>query len=246
MLSLARDVADRKQAEEALRKERRLLRDLLNLHEHDRQLMAYEIHDGLAQLLTGALYQFQSIAHLQHDDPTAAAAAFDEATQLLAKGIAEARRLISGLRPPILDELGVVAAVEFLISEQGQRGGPQIEFAHEVQFERLAAPLESSIFRIIQESLTNACRYSQSDRIRVQLLQVDDRIQICVQDWGVGFDPANVGGDHFGLRGIRERARLLGGNATIETAPSEGTRICVELPIMPQPMNGIANGDKLP
>ena len=81
--------------------------------------------------------------------------------------------------------------------------------------------------------------------MRVQLVQVDDRIQICVQDWGVGFDPAKVAGDHFGLRGIRERARLLGGKATIESAPSEGTRIAVELPIVPQPVNGIANGDKL-
>ena len=246
MLSLARDITDRKRAEQVLQKERRLLRDLLDLHERDRQLMAYEIHDGLAQLLTGALYKFQSIAHSQSKDPAAAAAAFDEAVQLLARGIAETRRLISGLRPPILDESGIVAAVEFLICEQSRPQGPRIEFEHEVQFDRLAAPLESSVFRIIQESLTNACRYSQSERVLVRLRQVEDRVQICVQDWGIGFDPATVCGDHFGLRGIRERARLLGGKATIESAPSQGTRISVELPIVPQPVNGIADGDKLP
>ncbi len=244
MLSLARDITERRQAEEALQKEQRLLRDLINLHEHDRQLIAYEIHDELAQLLTGAHFKLQSVAHLRTADPAAAEIAFDDAVQLLAKGIAEARRLISGLRPPILDESGVVAAIEFLICEQSPSDRPRIEFEHQVRFDRLASPLESSIFRIIQESLTNACRYSQSDRVRVELLQVDNRVQICVQDWGVGFDPAKVASDHFGLRGIQERARLLGGRAAIQAAPSEGTRILVELPIVPQPGNGSAAEDE--
>ena len=102
MLSFAATSPSAKRAEEALQKERRLLHNLLNLHEHDRQLMAYEIHDGLAQLLDRAHCKFQSIPHLQTENPSAAAAAFDEAVQLLAKGIAESRRLISGLRRPFL------------------------------------------------------------------------------------------------------------------------------------------------
>ena len=136
--------------------------------------------------------------------------------------MAEARRLIGGLRPPVLDEAGVVPAIEYLVAEHQRHDGPEIEFVHEVQFDRLAPPLESALFRIVQECLTNACRYSQSPKVRVELRQVDDRVRIDVQDWGVGFDPKQIGDGHFGLRGIRERARLLGGAVSIQTAAAAG------------------------
>ena len=138
--------------------------------------MAYEIHDGLAQQLTGALYKFQSIEPLGERDPQAARKMFDEAVQLLREAMAETRRLIGGLRPPILDESGVVAAIEYLISEQRQQGGPEIEFVHPADVDRLAAPLEGAVFRIVQECLTNACRYSQSAKVRVELRQAEGRV----------------------------------------------------------------------
>ena len=152
--------------------------------------------------------------------------------------MAETRRLIGGLRPPVLDEAGVVPAIEYLVAEHQRRDGPEIEFVHEVQFDRLAPPLESALFRIVQECLTNACRYSQSPKVRVELRQADDRVRIDVQDWGVGFDPEQIGDGHFGLRGIRERARLLGGTVSIQTAPQQGTHVTVELPSDPVAENG--------
>jgi len=227
-----RDITAQKQAEEALHKEQRLLRELLNLQERDRQLVAYEIHDGLAQQLTAAMYKFQTVERLRDEDPRAANATFDEGMELLRDSMAETRRLIGGLRPPILDESGVVAAIDYLVYEQRQRGGPEIEFDHHVEFERLAAPLEIAVFRIVQECLTNACRYSQSEKVLVELGQAAGRVLIRVQDWGIGFDPAQVQGEHFGLRGIRERARLLGGSATVKAAPAKGTRVIVELPLL--------------
>jgi PAS domain S-box-containing protein len=234
-----RDITAQKQAEEALHAEQRLLRELLNLQEHDRQLVAYEIHDGLAQQLTAAWFKFQSIEPLREKDPVGAKAMFDAALEMLRESLAETRRLIGGLRPPILDESGVVAAIDYLVCEQRQRGGPEIEFDHHVEFDRLAAPLEIAVFRIVQECLTNACRYSQSQKVLVELGQAGGRVLIRVQDWGIGFDPAQVRGAHFGLRGIRERARLLGGSATVEAAPAKGTRVIVELPLLtPQTENG--------
>jgi len=227
-----RDITAQKQAEEALHEEQRLLRELLNLQEHDRQLVAYEIHDGLAQQLTAAVYKFQTVERLRDEDPLAANATFDEAMKLLYESMAETRRLIGGLRPPILDESGIVAAIEYLVSEQRHRSGLEIEFDHHVEFDRLAAPLEIAVFRIVQECLTNACRYSQSEKVRVELGQAGGRVSIRVQDWGIGFDPAQVQGEHFGLRGICERARLLGGSATVEAAPAKGTRVIVELPLL--------------
>ena len=238
ILALARDITDRKRAEESLRNDRRLLRDMLDLHERDRKLVAYEIHDGLAQQLTGALYKFQSIEHLRDRDPNAAREMFEEAVRLLRDAIAETRRLISGLRPPILDESGIVAAVESLISEYRQNGGPTIDFCHPMDFPRIAPPLESAVFRTVQECLTNARRYSQSEKIRVELQKDGDRVCIDVQDWGVGFDPSQVGGGHYGLQGIQERARLFGGVAVVESSRGHGTRVHVELPLLPSAENG--------
>jgi PAS domain S-box-containing protein len=233
MLALARDITDRKQSEEALQDERRLLRDMLDLLEQDRKLVAYEIHDGLAQQLTGAIYKFQAVELMKETDPAAARNMFDESMGLLREAMAETRRLISGLRPQILDESGVVAAIDALIADHRQRGGPEIEFAHPAEFERLAPPLESAAFRIVQECLTNACRYSQSPKVLVELRASHDRMQIHVQDWGIGFDPSRIEEGHFGLRGIRERARLLGGAASIQSAPGEGTQVHVVLPLLP-------------
>ncbi len=110
-------------------------------------------------------------------------------------------------------------------------GGPEIEFEHDMAGERLPPPLENAIFRIVQESLNNACRHSRSDKIRVSLARRDNRICIDVRDWGVGFDPSAVEEQRFGLQGIRERVRLLEGSVAIESAPGEGTHIAVELPL---------------
>ena len=92
----------------------------------------------------------------------------------------------------------------------------------------------------MQECLTNACRYSRSPKVRVELAQVGGRLRIEVQDWGVGFDPEQVRNDHFGLQGIRERARLLGGASTIEAAPQQGTHVVVELPLLRPAADGTA------
>ncbi len=222
MVALVRDITDRKRAETALRQEQRLLRDMLELHERDRKLVAYEIHDGLAQQLTAAMYKFQAVEALRNADSGPARAMFDEGLRLLQQAMAETRRLIGGLRPPVLDEAGVVAAIDYLIAEHARHGGPEIEFVHEGDLDRLAPPLESAVFRIVQECLNNARRHSQSKKVRVELRPVDSRLHIDVQDWGIGFDPATVKDGHFGLQGIHERARLLGGTATSRRRRSKG------------------------
>jgi signal transduction histidine kinase len=100
--------------------------------------------------------------------------------------------------------------------------------------------LENAIFRIIQESLTNARRYSQSMKVRIRLVQREDGIRIEVEDWGVGFNPKNIAEGHFGLAGINERARLFGGAAIIRSSPGKGTRIVVELPLTASSLDTVA------
>ncbi len=232
MIGIFRDVTERKQAQEALQREQRTLRHLLQSSDHERQLIAYEIHDGLAQYLAGAIMQFDVYTHLKEKRPRDAAKAYDAGVTMLRQGHFEARRLISGLRPPILDEEGIVAAIAHLVGEEQRKKVPKIEYLSMVEFERLTPILENAVYRIAQEALTNACRHSQSKKVRVELVQQGDQFRIEVQDRGVGFTPENVAEGQFGLAGIRERARLLGGKATIDSTVGKGTRIVVELPIV--------------
>ena len=226
------DITERKQAEEALRREHRTLKYLLQASDHERQVIAYEIHDELAQQLAGAIMQFETYSHQKDAKPKEAAKAFAAGMTMLQQGHFEARRLIAGVRPPILDESGVLAAVAHLVNEQNRLNGPNIEYCSRATFDRLAPIVENSIYRIVQEGLTNACQHSKSERVRVSIRQRDDHIRIEIRDWGVGFDPKRRGKGCYGLAGIRQRARLLGGKCSIQSKAGKGTWIAVEMPVV--------------
>jgi beta-phosphoglucomutase len=231
VMAICTDVTQQRLATEGVKKEQQLLRRLLDIQEQERQLVAYDIHDGFAQQLAGALFRLQAFRETLARNPAEAWKGFDSAMQLVCRAIDETRRLISGLRPPVLDEFGVAEAVQNLVYEQNRAGEVEIEFEHNMADERLPRPLENAIFRIAQESLTNAARHSRSDKIRVSLILRDSHICVDVRDWGVGFDPSSVEQHRFGLQGIRERVRLLEGHMGIESAPGRGTHISVELPL---------------
>jgi signal transduction histidine kinase len=205
------------------------------MHERERRVVAYEIHDGVAQTLAAAQMAVESyksrVGNDGHGD-------CQRASALIKDSLSQARQLMSGQRPMILDEQGLAAAVDHLVCEKQDSAGPEIDCTCDLPADRLAAPLETAVFRIVQESLSNALRHSQSDRIRIRLEQQDDRVSIEVEDWGVGFAQDDVEPNRFGLLGIRERARLFGGSAEIDSEPGSGTRICVELPVVE------AEGDK--
>jgi signal transduction histidine kinase len=205
---------------------------MLRASDCERQGIAYEIHDGLAQYLAAAIMQFGAHEHLKERERATAETAYDAGRELLQQAYCEARRLISGVRPPILDESGLVAALEHLISDQRMSKGPIIDFQSEVKFDRLPHILENTIYRIAQESLANACRHSGSHKVRVSLVQDQDQICLEVEDWGIGFNPDAVTGDRFGLEGIRERARLLGGQVTIDSQAGKGSIIRILLPLL--------------
>ncbi|MCR4410844.1 MAG: histidine kinase [Thermoguttaceae bacterium] len=226
------DITKRKRAEAELRRERKTLREMLEFQEHERRLIGYEIHDGLAQQLAGAILLLQSFREQRSASlPSESWSTFDAACQLLDEAMAESRRLIDSLRPLALEEDGVLPAIEALVGQVRDRWGLEVEYVPDVRFDRLAPTIESALFRIVQEALTNARRHSRSKRVRIALSEEADRLRVEIRDWGTGFDPHGIPPGHFGLEGIRERARLLGGEATIESAPGQGTSIHVHLPL---------------
>lgn len=225
---LKRENAIRRAAEQALRTEQQLLRSTLEQHENDRKLVAFEIHDGLAQYLTAASMYAGALKNL--GDPNLENQA-ELIRQMLRRSLDETRRLISGLRPPILDEEGIVPALKNLVDEREPAIG-KIHFKHDVRFDRLTPLLESAIYRITQEALNNVIKHSGAKEVFIELTQeADDQIRLSVRDRGRGFDPESITEKSYGLRGVRERAHILGGEAQIITAPGKGTEVLVTLPI---------------
>ncbi|MFM9024841.1 MAG: PAS domain-containing sensor histidine kinase [Planctomycetaceae bacterium] len=218
-----------KDTEQALTHERNVLSHLLEIQERERQLVSYEIHDGLTQYVAGALMHLQAYDH-GRERGADARRDFEQGLRLLEVAAAEARRLIAGLRPPALDELGIVAAVESLVAE-ARADVPDVAFTHSLPARRLPPQLETVIFRIVQEALTNVRKHAAARHVSVTLQSVADRVLVRVVDDGRGFDPAAVPETRFGLEGIRQRCRLLGGEPRITSGPGAGTTIEATLPI---------------
>jgi len=216
---------------EALQAERQQLLRSLEFHERDRQLLAFEIHDGIVQDMTAAVMFLESAASgaefAQEDDK----ATCQRGLRLLRDSVAEARRLIQGLIPVVLDERGLVASVENLVSRIGSDHELQIELTTKINFVHLTPAVEMVVLRIVQEALNNVWRHSQSPRAEVRVTQTDHDLRVGIQDWGIGFDPAEVKKTRYGLAGMKERARLFGGTTEIDSSPGHGTRIIVTLPL---------------
>jgi PAS domain S-box-containing protein len=230
LVLLASDITQHREAIRKLQAEEELLRDLLELQERERRMVAYEIHDGFIQDVVGARMVLQGLRRALTELDASVVRRFDSAVSLLAHAVHEGRRLISELRPMIIDEMGIVDAIEFLVGEEESRGGMEVTFVHRIHRDRLPGLLQATIFWITRESRSNARRHGAATRVEIRLTQIADKYVILeIQDNGVGFDLESVPDGRYGWAGIRERAQLFGGGATIETSPHRGTRITVKL-----------------
>lgn len=229
---LATDITKQKYALEKLEAEERLLRDLLELQDRERRLVAYEIHDGFIQDVVGARMIVQGIRQMLKKPTPEIEQRFDTAVSLMARAINEGRRLISELRPMIIDEMGIIDAIDYLVGEEESRGDMEVRFTHRMETDRLGPLLQATIFRIIREAVNNARRHGHASRVDIRLTQIGaQHLVVEIQDNGTGFNPREVPKDRFGLSGICERARLFGGGASIESSPEHGTRITVKVAI---------------
>jgi len=211
--------------------------------EQERALIGFELHDGLVQEITGARMQLESLLASGEIPNGVVREAVTRVVELLRSAVEEARQLIAGLSPPLLEKKGLIGAISSLAADQPE-GGPKIELVAHVQSERLEPNLERLVFRIVQEAVTNIRRHSRSERAEVRLEQFADRLEVVIQDWGVGFDPARVEKNCLGLKGICQRARLLSGRAEVHSRPGRGTRIVVELPLADLPCETSVTNDR--
>ncbi len=236
---ILRDVTDRVRAEENLKRSREELRELAqaanSVREQEKSRIARELHDELAQALTALKMDVNWIAQRipperdgTLDDKLAAMQAMLDDT------VAATRRISADLRPLMLDDLGLVPAVEWLVQSFTDRNGVhcRLELGSPEDFE-LGEPHASAVFRILQESLTNVAKHARASRVDVRLERSDGELRLGVRDNGRGFsteDPRKP--NSFGLMGLRERAYALGGSVSIESRHGEGTTIEVRIPLL--------------
>lgn len=216
---------------DALKTERQQLLRSLEFHERDRQLLAFEIHDGIVQDMTAAVMFLETGASGAAFTKKTDQETFQRGLRLLRDSVAEARRLIQGLIPVVLDERGLASSLENLATRFRSDHGLEIDLTTKVNFIHLTPAVEMVVLRIVQEALNNVWRHSQSPRAEVRVTQASHELRVGIQDWGIGFDPAQVRKSRYGLAGMRERARLFGGTTEIDSSPGNGTRIIVTLPL---------------
>ena len=230
ILAVLVDVTKRHGAAEAKDEKLAAVEQVLKLNDRERQLIAYEIHDGFVQQMLTALMQLDAYRWSVGDIQPNAEQKLDAVTDALRQGAAEARQLIERVRPPDLATAGLAGALRTLTQRVSQSAEISVELSIDQGFPRLAPESELAIYRIVQECLANVQRHSKSDRARVELKEGDRDLEIAVQDWGTGFNPDSVGTGHYGLVGVRDRARLIGGRTQIDSSLGQGTRLTLTLP----------------
>jgi signal transduction histidine kinase len=233
---LMREVSDRKRAEHALRRSQAELRELAAIsssaREQEKRRIARELHDELAQTLATLRLEMDRFGEQQTTASGLPLPKLADMRSLVDEAVTSTRRIASDLRPAMLDDLGLAAAVQWLTEAFEQRHGIDCELIVEpVDFD-LDEPYASTAYRIVQESLTNVARHAQATRAWVSLLRENGQVVLRVRDNGVGFEPlVRRKPTSFGLAGLRERAYLVDGKLRIESAPGRGTTIEVRIPM---------------
>lgn len=233
-----------------LSRQRALLSSLINAQEEERRAIAYDLHDGLTQYVMAAYAHLEAYrAEITERQEAEAKGEYEEETDNLAQGVkylkeavVESRRLVNGLRALALDDLGLAGALEQLLREEKQRAGWQhTDFLHNIAGRRFDRTLETTVYRVAQEALTNARKHAEANRVWVVVLLeagtpgVGTRLTLEVRDWGRGFrreERVAADGPHgFGLHGMIERIHLIGGTHELGSAPGEGTRVFAVFPV---------------
>ena len=196
--------------------------------EDERRSISRELHDQIGQLLTAIQMKFNKIE--ASSDPAERSRSVQAGKELVYRTVTAARDLAMGLRPSVLDDLGLVAALEWQVREFKRRSGIQVNLNLEGNLSEMPDGHRTCLYRIVQEALTNCGRHSEAKHVELTVQGGKDQISLTVWDDGKGFDAKPSARRGLGLVGIEERARELGGNAEINSEPGKGTLLEVQIP----------------
>jgi PAS domain S-box-containing protein len=233
---ITQDITERKRAAEALeaanRQLRILSRQLFHIQEEERRHLARELHDEIGQTLTAAKINLKIIAP---DVPAKVSCRLDDSIQLLDGLLRQVRQLSLDLRPPLLDELGLVPTLRWLVDQQAQRAGLRVTFTTNVNGLEIDPDVQTACFRVAQEAITNIIRHSGAKNVAVELRCEGERLTLSVRDDGAGFDPAVIQQrTHdftLGLVSMKERALLVHGGLEVHSALGQGAEIRAWFPL---------------
>ncbi len=236
MHGVAVEITERKQAEETLQAYSRQLQALskrvLEVQEAERRHVARELHDELGQILTAIKINLQARNRLNGQSPVEIDCAN---IGMVEDAIGHVRRLALALRPPMIDDLGLLSALHWAVEQSLARVGLAVQWQSDLADQRLASEIETACFRIAQEAFTNIMRHAQAHSVTIDLRHADDQLLLTVRDDGCGFDVAEMraratAGVSIGVLGMQERAALAGGQLQIESVPGQGTTIRASFP----------------
>jgi len=237
-LAMVADITERKRTDEVIQQSHARLQSLsgrlLDIQEAERRQLARELHDEIGQVLTAAKINLQSLQ--RYPDPTAVAPRLADSVRIVERALQQVRSLSLSLRPPLLDDLGLAAALRWLVDESARRTGTRVEFRDGVGESRFDAATEIACFRIVQEALNNVDKHSRARNIAVDLQVQHSDLHARVLDDGAGFDVAAArrraaDGASLGLLGMEERAALAGGRIEWNAVPGRGTEVHAWFPL---------------
>jgi len=234
------DITERKRNEESLvlqREQLRALADRLQMvREEDRKQVARDLHDQIGQILTSIKMDMTWMTRHLPESESEVLTRLNESIQLINDGVKAVRAICSGLRPGVLDDLGLAAAIEWQASEFTSRNGVRCQVSVPPVDLHLDGDRATATFRIFQECLTNVIRHAQAKSVRVDLCQEEESILLIVEDDGIGFHESGFSNSlgSLGLLGMKERAQYCGGDVQIPSSPGNGTtvtgRFSVDMP----------------
>ena len=205
------------------------LRRVVSAQEAERRRLARELHDETGQALTSILLGLRAVEEAEGELELRAAIA--EVRELVRSTLRDVRRLAVELRPTALDDFGLVPALERLTDSFSEQTGISVDFQASLPSGRLPSEIETALYRIVQESLTNIVKHARAGSVSVVLTRKEDAVSVVVEDDGVGFEPGRPRDGGLGLLGMQERVALLGGRLAIESRPGAGTTFVAEVPL---------------
>ncbi len=206
-----------------------LSKKLVNVHETESRAIGRELHDQIGQMLTALKLTIEIVSQLP---PEPAAKKLAQAQELTDELMSRVSRLSLELRPPMLDDLGVIPALLWHVNHYQEQTGIEVEFKHsKVEGRRFDAQIETTVYRLVQESLTNVARHAHATRTRLEVQAGGGEMEIKIEDNGAGFDPQIAFAKHRGLSAMRERVGLLNGTFQVESQIGKGARMFITLPL---------------